>query len=512
MKRESRMQVDWFGSRGSRQELKRKSVRGTLVNSVGRAANQVLRLGSLMILARILAPADFGLIAMITAVVGIASVLQEGGFSAATIRARTITHDQVSNLFWVNTSAGFGMALLIVISAPWLGSFYGDPRVEMATVVMASGFALGGATIQHHALLRRAMRFNDIAKINLLSTTLVAVVSIAGAQAGLAHWALIAGSVAGSVAGCLLGWSYCDWRPGRVKTKVGTRSLVVFGWHMMVFGILGFFAKNVHSLIIGRMWGAAEAGLYSRAEFLRRLVAGNVARPLGLVVPVGMATLQDEPASYCRYYYKCTAVALMVAIPVAFVGMAMPHELIQVLLGAQWARSADLLQILAFSVVPQVILSTTGWVYLSGGNSVLMMWWGIVAWTLLICATVAGSIFGVVGIAWSSTLASWALLGPGLWFAYRSTPLRFVHLLAYLYKPVAAGLLAGAISQLAVADTTGAMWRLVIALPLFGGIYLALLLTVFGQRALILDIMNQLKRRGRKTANPSGLSDGGAAP
>lgn len=484
---------DWFrdAAPGS---VKRRSVRGALVNAISGAGTQLIGLATLMLLARLLAPADFGLIAMVTAVVGIAAVFQDLGLSGATLRMKQLSHEQVSNLFWINAASAFGMALLVVAAAPALQNFYGHPEVQRVTVVLALGLVLGGLGVQHQALLRRRMRFNSLAKIAATSAVTSSVVSLFGAHQGAGYWALVAGSLAGSIVVTVMAWILCDWRPGMPRRHVGTGPALQFGLHLFGFGVLAFVSKNLHSVVIGRFWGASGVGLYAKAHGVGARMTGAMLRPLGLVVPAVMSSLTGEPDRYRRYYHAACVVAVMAVMPIIFVGLALPEELITVLLGPQWRAAATPLALLSMGFLPMTVAHTTGWVYLSAGDSRAMLRWGVYGWSAMIVATLVGASFGLEGIALATSVTAFLLLPPCLRLAFRGTSLQRGELYAVLAPPVAAAIVAGMIvaGVLQLLLDWSSLARLAAGATAFSGLFALLALTVFGQRRLVVEILTQI--------------------
>src|SRR5262245_2119969 len=139
--------------------LKGKVLRGGLAKSFSQIANLVLSFGSLMVLARLLDPKDFGLVAMVTAISGVFALFKGAGLSTATVQRATITSEQSSTLFWMNMLVGGALALLLIAAAPLLVSFYHESRLFWVAVVLSSDFVFAAAASQHAALLRRQMRF-----------------------------------------------------------------------------------------------------------------------------------------------------------------------------------------------------------------------------------------------------------------------------------------------------------------------------------------------------------------
>lgn len=412
------------------------------MNALSRIGNQAISLISLAVLARLLTPADFGLIAMVSAVIGIAAVLQDLGISAATIRARTLNHHQSSNLFWINVLAGLLMTGLAALAAPYIADFYGDPRIASLTLLMSAGFILSGLSAQHSALLKRNMHFSTIAKVTLASAIVTALASILGATLALNHIALALGSLAGSFATLLLNWYFCSWRPSAPKRHTNVRPLLHFGGHMTVFGIFGFLANNVHNLIIGRTFGAADAGVFGRAININNLLVGNLRQPLMLVAPPALARLRDDAQQFSSYYYTTCTLAVILAIPIAYIGGILSQETVALILGSQWEKVAPILQALSIAVVPTMVSISTGWVFQSAGNSKLMMYWGIFGWSCTIAATAWGAQFGLQQTAAAISTTAWILVIPNVMVAFSGTPLRLTALIQRLTFSIVSGSIA----------------------------------------------------------------------
>src|SRR5262249_2176449 len=154
-------------------------------------ASFVLRVGSLMLLARLLDPKDFGLVAMVTVLTGVFNLFRDAGLSTVTVQRPSITNDQLSTLFWMNMLVGVIMAVLTVAAAPALVAFYHEPRLIRVTLALASGFVLNAAGVQHSALLQRHMRFFALATIETVALLVSIIVGVGMASRGYGYWALV---------------------------------------------------------------------------------------------------------------------------------------------------------------------------------------------------------------------------------------------------------------------------------------------------------------------------------
>jgi len=200
-------------------DLRGRSVRGGAVTLSSQGAKFLLTLVSMAILARMLAPEDFGLIAMATVVIGFTSVFKDMGFSMATVQSPDIRHAQASTLYWLNVAASVVITIVTAAVAPLLAWFYKEPRVTAVTVALAATILFGGLGIQHQALLRRQMRFGALAFAEVASLVLATLAAVASALAGFGYWSLVVLNVAREIANTAAVWILCGWRPGSPASR-----------------------------------------------------------------------------------------------------------------------------------------------------------------------------------------------------------------------------------------------------------------------------------------------------
>jgi len=171
------------------EDLKERTIRGGFAKVCAQAVTFLLRVGSLMVLARLLEPQDFGLVGMVTALTGVLNLFRDFGLSAATVQRVSVTEEQISTLFWINVLVGVILGLLAVASAPVVVVFYHEPRLLGVTVVLATGFLFNAAGIQHSAILQRHMRFTAMAMIDIIALIVSVAVGIGMAIGGYGYWA-----------------------------------------------------------------------------------------------------------------------------------------------------------------------------------------------------------------------------------------------------------------------------------------------------------------------------------
>ena len=214
--------------------LKGHTISSGAVTMLAQAVKFVLSLVSTMILARLLTPQDFGLVAMVTTVTGFLFVFKDAGLSIATVQRERITHAQVSNLFWINMVVSVLTTLIVAASAPIIAMFYHNSQLVGITLCLSITFLISGSTIQHQALLKRQMRFKALAVVEVGSITVGVLVGVVMALLGYRYWSLVGSSLSTETTGLLLTWSISRWRPRLPGRRSGVGPLVSFGAHRVL--------------------------------------------------------------------------------------------------------------------------------------------------------------------------------------------------------------------------------------------------------------------------------------
>ena len=230
---------------GLSEDLRGRSVRGGFIILAAQYCKFVLQLGSTVLLARLLTPEDYGLMGMVAVFIGLISLFKHMGLSTATVQKAEVTHNQVSNLFWVNVVFSVAIMVLTVALARVVAVLYNEPRLTGITIVLATGFVFGGLTVQHEALLRRQMRFGTLAAIDIVSLSLGYATAIVMALLKSGYWALVAMEIAMSLTNMLGVWLLCGWRPGLPKRYSGTGNMLAFGGNLTGVSIMNYASRNL---------------------------------------------------------------------------------------------------------------------------------------------------------------------------------------------------------------------------------------------------------------------------
>lgn len=426
-------------------DLKGRSVRGGTVTLASQGAKFLLGLGSTMILARLLTPADFGLIAKLYLVIGFAEIVKDLGLSMASVQRAVLTHRLASNLFWMNLAAGVGLAIALIMGAPWIALAYDDPAVEPVLQVFAAMFLLGSLAAQHQALLQRQMRFLALASIEIAARVAGIASAVLLAAQGYGHWALVANLVVYAGAFALAMWPATGWVPGLPSLTTGFQGMLRFGTNLTLVNLLNHVNRSIDRLIIGRFAGDAAAGLYDRAHQLLLLPLNQVNAPVTAVAIPALSRLQDEPARFRAAYLRAVSLICTMAAPLVVFMFVWTEQIVRLVLGPQWLGAIDLFRILALAGLTKPLANTIGWLFIATGRTAEALRWRLATlWITPVASPLALHFFGVTGVAWSLSLLSLILTGPAVWYAQRGSGIGTAAILRTAARPTLAAVLGGA--------------------------------------------------------------------
>ena len=342
-------------------DLKAKAVRGGFAKLCGQVANFALRIASVAILARLLDPEDFGLVAMATVVTGVYGLFSTAGLSSATVQQATITDEQISTLFWINLAVGILLALLSAASASALVAFYHEPRLYWVTIAIGFGFVLNGAGVQHSALLERQLRYVALTVIDLVSQIGGIVVALWMALAGLGYWALVAAAIVSPAISTVCVWLTTAWIPGAPRWGRDTLPMLRFGGTITLNSLIVYVAYNFDKILLGRFWGAEALGIYGRAYQLVTIPTSNLNSAVGGVSFSALSRLQHDPDRLRNYFLKGYSLVVSLTIPTTIFCAMFSNDIVLVILGPKWMEAAMIFRLLAPTVLIFGMINPLGW-------------------------------------------------------------------------------------------------------------------------------------------------------
>ena len=405
----------------TRGRLGRQAARGALLTVGAQLIRIVIQVAGVVVLARLLTPGDYGLVAMVTAIVGVAEIFRDFGLSAAAVQAKTLSRGQRDNLFWLNTAAGAVLTLLVVLAAPLIAHLYGRPElVDLARAVSVI-FLVNGMTTQFRADLNRRLKFSRLAAIDITAPLVALGLSISLALAGAGYWALVAQQLATSGVLFVGAVVLAGWLPRFYRRREPMGELLTFGWHLAGSQLVGYLGNNIDSLTIGYRFGPEPLGLYNRAFQLLMTPLGQLRQPTTQVALPVLSRLREDRDGADRYVQRGQlGLGLTLVAGLGFVvGGAEPVT--AVFLGAQWLSVEPILRLLAVAGIFQTLAFVGYWVYLAHGLTKQLLHYTFLTVAIKMTCILVGSIWGLYGVAWGYALAP-ALAWPlSFWWLSRSS-------------------------------------------------------------------------------------------
>ena len=403
-----------------------------------------------VITARLLAPSDFGLVAMVATVTALVTMIQDLGATQAVVQRDRIDAGQLNSLFWISVGLGCLLALALAVSAPVIARFFGDPRLEGLVIAFSAPIVAGGFQAIPLALLNRHMRFAEIALIDALAAAASFVVGIGIAWQLASYWALYAAACASALVmltGC---WVSSEFRPGRPKFDSETRAMIGFGSGVSGFNLANYFSRNADNVLIGKFFGDVALGFYDRAYRLLLFPLSQIHAPMGRVMIPLLSRSLSDPDRYKRSYMECVSLLLIATQPAILFATLYADDVFRILLGDRWIACAPIFAWLGIAGLHQVMTSTIGWLYISQGRGGGFFRIGLFGAVTTVASFVAGLPWGPVGVAAAYTISDYIVRLPVIWTsAGRSGPVTARDLYA-MAAPHALSTAAAAVGLLAI--------------------------------------------------------------
>lgn len=417
----SPMHRSYFTEAAPSQDLHRRSLRSGAISMVAQGTNVTVQVVSTIVLARLLLPEDFGLVAMVAAMTGFASLFVDLGTRDAVAQRNSVTEGEVSALFWITFGIGLALTGATVISAPFIARFYEEPRLAHIAMALSLTFVFPSLYFQQYALMRRALMFQKLAFIDVSGNLLATAFAIILGYRGSGYWALVSKPILATLFTAVGVWVSCGWWPGRPTFTTGVRELLKFGLNITAFTMTDYVAKSADRVALGYTTGPRELGFYQNAFVVYDNPLSLFVAPLHNVATATLSKLRADLPALKRAWFTALSSLTYFAAP-AFALLAVTgQDLIVLLLGSKWVDAGAILSIIALRGPAHVVERTLGWLHVAAGRPDRWRHWGIVNCVVLVAALFCGLPFGTVGVATAYTASMYLLFVPAI--AYAGKPL-----------------------------------------------------------------------------------------
>jgi O-antigen/teichoic acid export membrane protein len=392
---------------------------------------------STLILARLLVPADFGLVAAATAIIAVLELLTGFGFDLALIRDQRATRGHYDTAWTLNVAIGAGIGLSMLALAVPAGRFFGDERLVAILLVLALVPLLAGlenigvVAFRKELDFRREFVFMSGKKVMMFLTAVPIAVAIGN------YWALVAGMVVGRLAATGLSYWMHPFRPRLALSHV--TDLLGFSKWMFVVNIVNFVKVRYADFVVGRISGPGPLGLYSVGAEIASLPTSDLVGPINRAVFPGYSLMGEDVAQLRAAYLSVTGVVALVALPAGAAIAAMAPILVPLLLGSKWLGTVPVIQIMAFFGMVTALQSNSFSIFLATGRPrVPALLGGANALLLIALLPLGVTALGIVGAAWVTLGATLAVMPAHFYMLMRLLQCRLRDLLGVLWRPLLA--------------------------------------------------------------------------
>jgi len=326
--------------------LKNKTIGALFWSFFERISQNGIQFVIAIILARLLAPAEFGLIAMLTIFMAVAQSFIDSGFGQALIQKKNATHIDECSIFYFNILVGFLAAGLLCLAAPWIAGFYNQPLLVPLTCVLSLNLIINAFGMVQTVLLTKHIDFKTQLKVSVIATFFSGTIGVTMALNGFGVWSLVAQSLGSNFFRTILLWFFNTWRPSLIFSYASLRGMFAFGSRLLASGLLDTVFRNIYFVVIGKLFSPIALGFYSRAKKLQQLPVNNISSIVSRVTFPVFSSVQDDKPRLKRGVRKALIMLVMINFPM-MIGLAIVAKpLVLVLLTEKWLPCVPYLQLL----------------------------------------------------------------------------------------------------------------------------------------------------------------------
>lgn len=514
-------------------DLKRRSLQSGLVTFAAQPIKLVMGIGATAILARLVTPTDFGLLAMVTPLLSLVDSLSNLGLETATVQQQDLTHRQASDAFWISLKFNLLVISLMVAMGPVLAWFYGQKGLSTVTFAMAVGAFSLCLSFQHKALLKRQMRFNLLMTIEVVSIAIATLCAILAAWLGLGYWALVLQVIVMQIVQSIAYWLTCDWRPSynwqplrrdRAKRhhhlpketannleenaannnleENATNTMLSYGANLTGFRFITRIGMQMDHILVGYISGATALGFYDVAYRWAYFPFIQIYTPLFDVVISSLSRAYADPLTYRRYCRWALMSLFALCMPALAFLYVTAKDVLLILLGEQWLPAIPIFRLLLVATSVGTMYRVTKWLYISSGQTQRQLRWGLIHTPVMIASVSIGAHWGAYGIAIGYMVGMCILTYPSVVFCLQVLPLTMTDFFGAVWPAAIASSLSAltlfSITPLLSTLITYSLLKLCVQAIFFGIIYCTIWFFLPGGKQSATQAIANLKQLSRK--------------
>ncbi|EHG8285256.1 lipopolysaccharide biosynthesis protein [Klebsiella oxytoca] len=370
-------------------------------NAFSQFIKMAIQVVNLVYLAKIIPPAEYGLMAMAVVVMNLGILLRDLGTSAAIIQRKNISNSQINSIFWLNVFLGVMLAILMISLAPFISYIYSEPSLTLVLIFLSVTFPLSSCAATHLALLEKVSHFRKISTIEISSSLLAAIFAIVFANLGYGVYSLVIQAIVLNLCSALQFWFASSWRPSFKKLILVEDLKDIFGFsaHLSIFNLINYFSRNADSFLIGKFMSSFILGSYNLAYRIMLFPIQSLTYVATRSLYPILSHHQDDNNKIKDTYLNCVLVILVLTCPLMSGIAILSRPFISIVFGPQWHITAEVLQWLAPTAIIQSVLSTTGSVFMAKGKTNVLMKLGFVGAFLQVGSFIIGVNYSISVLA-----------------------------------------------------------------------------------------------------------------
>ncbi|MBF2000863.1 MAG: MOP flippase family protein [Synechococcales cyanobacterium M58_A2018_015] len=411
--------------------LKQKAVKGVIWSILESWGSRVITLVVFFILARLLGPEAFGLVALASVFVAFIQIFLDQGLGESIVQRQNLEPEHLDSAFWMNVGTGLCLSAFGILGADWVAGLFKQPELTPVLRWLSLGFILTSLTSVQEATFRRKLDFRALSVRALVSTLVSGIVGVTMAFAGFGVWSLVGQQLTNIALRAVLIWSLSNWRPHFRFSPRHFRELFSFSINLLGIKILGFVDRRSDDFMIGYFLGPIALGYYTVAYRIFLIMIELLTNISAKVAMPAFSRLQEDPEKLRQAYYQVTQMTALIAFP-SFLGMAaLAPELVMTLYGEKWLPTVPVMQVLAFIGLLQSINSFTSIALIAKGRADWQLKLSFASSLFNVIAFSIAVHWGIVAVAGSYTVRGYLLFPV---FVYLSQKLINIEVLEYLRK------------------------------------------------------------------------------
>lgn len=405
---------------GDTRNLGRKAAKGLLWSGIEVWGSQISSFVVLLILARLLSPKDFGLVAASRVFIELAQIFVRQGLSDAIVQRHELTKSHLDTAFWINIVMGSAMAGVGICGSGVIAQFLGAPQAGSIIAVASSVFFINSLVIVQEGLLRRDLKFKSLALRRLGSSLVGGTTGIVLAFSGAGVWSLVFQQLSGALAACILLWWQGGWKPGLAVSKKAFQELFGFSSHILGSNLLTFASKRMDDFLIVRVLGTVALGYYTVAYKVLLVVIFCLTTVSNRVAFPAFSRLKGEPERMRKAFYRVTRMTSLISFPAFALIAVLAPTLVPVVFGKQWIDSIPVMQVLSLIGIVQSVSFFNGSVLRALGRPGWNLMLLLVGTVLNVLGFVLVVRWGIVAVATVFVINGYLMFPVGVWLVKKA--------------------------------------------------------------------------------------------